>query len=175
VTLRLGQAAPDFEQDTANGSLRFHSWLDDSWGLLFCHPRDGGPISAAELAAVALLRSKWDERNVKPVALSVETSDGAWRLAHRIEASQGQMPDFPLIADSDRRVAALYDMVDLETEPDVAARYAFVIDPAKRVRLILAYPADVGRNFEEILRVIGSLQAADARARRSAGAPAGPG
>lgn len=175
MTLRLGQVAPDFEQDTANGSIRFYSWLDDSWGLLFCHPRDGGPIAAAELASVALLRSEWDERNVKPVSLSAETSDDAWRLAHEIGSRQGQTPNFPLIADSDRRVAALYDMLDLETDSDVAARHAFVIDPARRVRLILTYPPGVERNFKEILRVIGSLQAADARARRGAGATAKPG
>jgi alkyl hydroperoxide reductase subunit AhpC len=175
MTIRLGQIAPDFEQDTANGSIRFHCWLGTSWGLLFSHPRDFAPISAAELVEVARLKPEWDRRDIKPVGLSVDTADSHRAFEQDIALVEGRAFNFPVVADSDRTVADLYGMVHAETDAEATARCVFVVDPHKRVRLILTYPPGVGRNFRDILRVIDALQRADAQTRQQPAQPASGG
>jgi alkyl hydroperoxide reductase subunit AhpC len=158
MTLRLGQTAPDFEQDTANGSLRFHAWLGASWCVLLCHSRNFMPVVATEVAAAARLAPEWARRGVKLVCLSAGTAESHVAWAAEVEETQGCTIDFPLIADSDRTVGALYGMADAGEN----AHRIFVIDPARRVRLVMAYPASTGCGFGEILRAIDSLQLADA-------------
>lgn len=158
MTLRLGQTAPDFEQDTANGSIRFHVWLGASWCLLFSHPRNFMPVFATELAAVARLAPEWTRRGVKVACLSCDTAESHIAWTADVEETQGCAITFPMIADSDRSVAALYGMADAAEN----THGIFVIDPAKLVRLVVAYPASTGCNFAEILRAIDSLQLADA-------------
>jgi alkyl hydroperoxide reductase subunit AhpC len=160
MTLRLGQTAPDFEQDTANGSIRFHEWLGASWCMLFSHPQNFTPVSATELAAVARLAPEWARRGVKVVGLSADTAEGHIAWLADVEDAQSCTVGFPVIADCDRTVSALYGLADGAT----IVPAIFVIDPAKIVRLIMAYPACTGRNFVEILRAIDSLQLADAHA-----------
>ena len=162
MTIQLGQIAPDFEQESSVGPIRLHGYLGDSWGVLFSHPRDYTPVCTTELAEVARLRPEWDKRNVKPIGLSVDPVDrhGGW--AADIEETQGQKLNFPLIADADKKVSDLYGMVHPEADAAVTVRSVFVIDPAKKVRLMLTYPPSTGRNFDEILRVIDALQLTDA-------------
>ena len=162
MTIQLGQIAPDFEQESSVGPIRLHEYLGDSWGVLFSHPRDYTPVCTTELAEVARLRPEWDKRNVKPIGLSVDPVDrhGGW--AADIEETQGQKLNFPLIADADKKVSDLYGMVHPEADAAVTVRSVFVIDPAKKVRLMLTYPPSTGRNFDEILRVIDALQLTDA-------------
>ena len=162
MTIQLGQIAPDFEQDTTNGSIRFHEWLGPSWGVLFSHPKDFTPVCTTELGEVARLQPEWAKRNVKPVGLSVDTTASHARWEDDIAETQGHAMNFPMVADTDRKVANLYGMVHPETDPMLTVRSVFVIDPAKKVRLILTYPPATGRNFQEILRVIDSLQLTDA-------------
>ena len=162
MTIQLGQIAPDFEQDTSIGPIRLHEYLGDSWGVLFSHPRDYTPVCTTELAEVARLKPEWDKRNVKPIGLSVDPVDSHGGWAADIEETQGQRLNFPLIADADRRVSDLYGMVHPEADAAVTVRSVFVIDPAKKVRLMLTYPPSTGRNFDEILRVIDALQLTDA-------------
>lgn len=162
MTIQLGQTAPDFEQDTTNGSIRFHEWLGSSWGVLFSHPKDFTPVCTTELGEVARLQPEWAKRNVKPVGLSVDTTASHARWEDDIAETQGHAMNFPMVADTDRKVANLYGMVHPETDPMLTVRSVFVIDPAKKVRLILTYPPATGRNFQEILRVIDSLQLTDA-------------
>jgi alkyl hydroperoxide reductase subunit AhpC len=158
MTLRLGQTAPDFEQDTANGSIRFHAWLGASWCLLLCHSRNFLPVVASEVAAAARLAPEWAKRGVKPVCLSAGTAESHIAWVAEVEQTQGCTIDFPMIADSDLSVSALYGMA----EAGGTAHGIFVIDPARRVRLVMAYPASTGFGFGEILRAIDSLQLADA-------------
>jgi len=155
MTLRLGHTAPDFEQDTANGSIRFHDWLGASWCVLFSHPRNFMPVFATEVAAVARLAPEWARRGVKIVCLSADTAENHIRWVVDVEETQGCVVDFPMVADSDRAVAALYGMID----PAIGI---LVIDPAKIVRLSLTYPPSTGCSFTEVLRAIDSLQLADA-------------
>ena len=161
MTIQLGQIAPDFEQDTANGSIRFHPWVGPSWGLLFSYPHDFMPTAAAELIDVARLKLEWDRRAVRPVGLSVDTAESHRAFEQFIAATHGQTFNFPVVADTDLSVATLYDMVHGETDPDATASCLFLIDPRKRVRLILTHPTGVGRNFRDILRIIDGLQGAD--------------
>lgn len=162
MTVQLGQIAPDFEQDSTEGRIRFHEWLGNSWGILFSHPKDYTPVCTTELGVVARLKPEWDKRNVKVIGLSVDPADSHKGWAADIEETQGQALNFPLIADADRKVSDLYGMVHPEADPTITVRSVFVIDPNKRIRLILTYPPSAGRNFDEVLRVIDSLQLTDA-------------
>ncbi len=162
MAIQLGQTAPDFEQDTTAGKIRFHEWLGDSWGVLFSHPKDYTPVCTTELAEVARLKPEWDKRNVKPIGLSVDPVNSHAGWARDIEETQGQALNFPVIADADRKVSDLYGMVHPEADPSITVRTVFIVDPNKKVRLMLTYPPSTGRNFDEILRVIDSLQLTDA-------------
>jgi thioredoxin-dependent peroxiredoxin len=161
MSIQLGQIAPDFEAETTQGTLRFHEWLGSSWGVLFSHPKDFTPVCTTELGETARLKPEFDRRNVKVIGLSVDplTSHGEW--AADILETQGHAVNFPMIADPERKVAALYDMVHPEADPSITVRTVFVIDPNKKIRLFLVYPPSTGRNFDEILRVIDSLQLTD--------------
>lgn len=161
MTIRLGQIAPDFEQDTANGSIRFHPWIGPAWGLLFSYPRDFMPVAAEELIEVARLKLEWDRRAVRPVGLSVDTVESHRAFEQFIAATHGQTFNFPVVADTDHAVAGLYDMVHAEADPDATASCLYLIDPQKRVRLILTYPEGAGRNFRDLLRIIDKLQGVD--------------
>jgi thioredoxin-dependent peroxiredoxin len=162
VTIQLGQVAPDFEQDSTIGLLRLHDYLGSDWGVLFSHPSDFTPVCTTELAEVARLRPEWAKRHVKPIGLSVDFADSHQGWATDIEETQGQVLNFPVIADPDRSVSNLYGMVHPDSDPSITVRSVFIIDPNKTVRLILTYPPSTGRNFQEILRVIDSLQLTDA-------------
>lgn len=162
MTLQLGQIAPDFEQDTTGGRIRFHEWAGDSWVVLFSHPKDYTPVCTTELGEVARLTPEFDRRGAKVIGLSVDTADRHAGWERDIEETQGQRVTFPMIADHDRAVSDLYGMVHPEADPALTVRTVFVIDPAKKVRLMLTYPPSTGRNFAEILRVIDSLQLTDA-------------
>ena len=161
--IQLGQIAPDFEQDSTQGRIRFHEWLGSSWGLFFSHPKDFTPVCTTELGEVARLRPEWDKRNVKTIGLSVDPVDSHQGWEKDIESTQGHKLDYPMIADSDQKVAKLYDMIHPEADPTVTVRSVFVIDPNKKVRLILTYPPSTGRNFAEVIRAIDSLQLTDAQ------------
>lgn len=163
MTIQLGQIAPDFEQDSTHGRISFHDWLGESWGVLFSHPKNFTPVCTTELGEVARLRSEWDKRNVKPIGLSVDPVEAHHKWEADIAETQGTGLDFPMIADPDAKVSALYDMIHPESDPTVTVRSVFVIDPSRKVRLILTYPPSTGRNFAEILRAIDSLQLTDAR------------
>jgi len=161
MSLQLGQIAPDFTQESSQGKLHFYDYLGSSWGILFSHPKDFTPVCTTELAEVARLKPEWDKRHVKPVGLSVDTGERHAGWAADIEETQGQKLNFPVLADADRTVSDLYGMVHPEADPSVTVRSVFVIDPNKKIRLILTYPPSTGRNFQEILRVVDSLQLTD--------------
>ncbi len=162
MAIQLGQTAPDFDQDSTVGRISLHEYLGDSWGVLFSHPGDYTPVCTTELAEVARLRPEWEKRHVKPIGLSVDPLDKHAGWERDIAETQGQKLDFPVLADTDRKVSDLYGMVHPEANAMVTVRSVFVIDPAKKVRLTLTYPPSTGRNFDEILRVIDSLQLTDA-------------
>ena len=162
MAIQLGQIAPDFEQDSTQGKIRFHQWLGNSWGVLFSHPKDYTPVCTTELAEVARLKPEWDKRNVKAIGLSVDPADSHKGWEKDIEETQGQALNFPVLADADRKVSDLYGMVHPDADPSITVRSVFIIDPNKKVRLMLTYPPSTGRNFDEILRVIDSLQLTDA-------------
>jgi alkyl hydroperoxide reductase subunit AhpC len=162
MTIQLGQIAPDFEQDTTNGSIRFHEWINGSWCVLFSHPKDFTPVCTTELAEAARLRPEWQKRRVKVIGLSVDSSVSHVRWEADIEETQGPRVNFPVIADTDRKVATLYGMVHPLADPLLTVRSVFIIDPAKTIRMMMTYPPSTGRNFREILRVIDSLQLTDA-------------
>jgi alkyl hydroperoxide reductase subunit AhpC len=161
MSLQLGQTAPDFEQDSTVGRIRFHDWLGSSWGLFFSHPKNFTPVCTTELGEVARLKPEWDKRNVKPIGLSVDSVEAHGRWDKDIEQTQGQTLNFPMLADPDRRVAELYGMIHPQSDPNLTVRAVFVIDPAKKIRLMLTYPPSTGRNFAEVLRAIDSLQLTD--------------
>ncbi|MEO1969471.1 MAG: peroxiredoxin [Sphingomonadaceae bacterium] len=163
MTIQLGQTAPDFEQDSTQGRIRFHEWLGSNWGVLFSHPRNFTPVCTTELGEVARLRAEWDKRNVRPIGLSVDPVESHHKWERDIEDTQGMGLDFPMLADPDGLVSTLYGMIHPDSDPTVTVRSVFVIDPSKKVRLILTYPPSTGRNFAEILRAIDSLQLTDAR------------
>ena len=162
MSIQLGQIAPDFEQATTAGRINFHEWLGASWGVLFSHPKDFTPVCTTELGEVARLAPEWAKRNVKVIGLSVDSGENHERWADDIAETQGHALNFPLIIDGDRTVSTLYGMIHPEADPTVTVRTVFVIDPNKKVRLTLNYPPSAGRNFEEVLRVIDSLQLTDA-------------
>jgi alkyl hydroperoxide reductase subunit AhpC len=161
MSIQLGQTAPDFEQDSSVGNIRFHDYLGSSWGILFSHPKDYTPVCTTELGEVARLTPEWEKRNVKVIGLSVDTAErhGGWEKD--IEETQGQKVNFPVIADHDKKVSDLYGLIHPEADPAVTVRSVFVIDPNKKVRTIITYPPSTGRNFAEILRVVDSLQLTD--------------
>ena len=163
MSIQLGQTAPDFEADSTQGRIRFHQWLGSSWGLFFSHPKDFTPVCTTELGEVARLRPEWDKRDVKTIGLSVDPVASHHDWEKDIETTQGQKLDYPMIADTDQKVATLYDMIHPEADPAVTVRSVYVIDPNKKVRLILTYPPSTGRNFAEVLRAIDSLQLTDAQ------------
>lgn len=161
ATLRLGDIAPDFEQDSSKGKIRFHEFLGDSWGILFSHPADFTPVCTTELGYTAKLAEEFAKRNVKVLAVSVDPVDSHAKWIDDINETQNTRVDFPIIADADRKVSELYDMIHPNASTTVTVRSVFIIDPAKKVRLTLTYPASTGRNFNEILRVVDSLQLTD--------------
>jgi alkyl hydroperoxide reductase subunit AhpC len=161
ASLRLGDTAPDFEQDSSEGRIRFHEWLGNSWGVLFSHPADFTPVCTTELGLTAKLRGEFDKRGVKVIALSVDPVDSHKRWIADINDTQRTAVNFPIVADADRKVSELYDLIHPNASSTLTVRSLFVIDPSKKVRLIITYPASTGRNFDEILRVIDSLQLTD--------------
>ena len=161
ATLRLGDTAPDFTQDSTEGRIEFHKWLGDKWGVLFSHPKDFTPVCTTELGVTANLKSEFDRRNVKVLAVSVDPVQSHKDWVGDIEETQGCAVNFPILADPDRKVADLYDMIHPNANDTLTVRSVFIVDPKKKIRLILTYPASTGRNFQEILRVIDSLQLTD--------------
>ncbi len=158
MAIRLGDDAPDFTAETTEGSISFHDWLGDGWGVLMSHPADYTPVCTTELGRVANLRSEFDKRGVKVCAVSVDPVDSHEGWIKDINETQNANVDFPLIADPDRKVASLYDMIHPNADNTLTVRTVFVIGPDKKVKLTITYPASTGRNFDEILRVIDSLQ-----------------
>ena len=161
MSLRLGDIAPDFSQESTQGVINFHEWLGNSWGVLFSHPADFTPVCTTELGFTARLKPEFESRNVKAIGLSVDPVDSHQRWIGDIEETQNAKVGFPIIADQDRKVAALYDMIHPQASETTTVRSLFIIDPNKKVRLIITYPASTGRNFDEVLRVIDSLQLTD--------------
>jgi alkyl hydroperoxide reductase subunit AhpC len=160
-TLRLGDTAPDFTQDSTEGSISFHQWAGDSWVVLFSHPADFTPVCTTELGKTAALAGEFARRGVKPIAVSIDPleSHGKWVLD--INETQNTTVNFPILADADRKVAVLYDMIHPNSLANATVRSVFIIDPKHAIRATLTYPASTGRNFDEILRVIDSLQLTD--------------
>jgi alkyl hydroperoxide reductase subunit AhpC len=158
MTIRLGDIAPDFTADSTAGRIQFHEYLGDSWGVLFSHPKDFTPVCTTELGRVAALKPEFDKRNVKVLGLSVDTVEDHERWKGDIEETQGTALNFPLLADPDRTIAGLYDMIHPNANDTLTVRSVFVIGPDKKVKLTITYPASTGRNFDELLRVIDSLQ-----------------
>ena len=165
--LRIGDTAPDFEAETSEGSVRFHEWIGDSWAVLFSHPKDFTPVCTTELGYMAKVKPEFDRRKVKIIGLSVDATSDHENWAADIQATQGHAPNYPIIGDADYKVSKLYGMLPAGTEGDPAARTpadnqtvrnVYVIGPDKKVKLILVYPMTTGRNFDEVLRVIDSLQ-----------------
>ncbi|MGB1548586.1 MAG: peroxiredoxin [Alphaproteobacteria bacterium] len=161
MALHLGDTAPDFEADTTEGRIRFHEWIGDSWAVLFSHPKDFTPVCTTELGEVARLRREFSQRNVKAIGLSVDSVDSHKDWAKDIAETQGTALNFPIIADPDRKVAKLYDMMHPAHDEVYTVRTVFIIDPNKKIRLMLTYPQTTGRNFAEILRTIDSMQLTD--------------
>jgi alkyl hydroperoxide reductase subunit AhpC len=167
VALQIGSTAPDFEANTTEGRIRFHDWIGDSWAVLFSHPRDFTPVCTTELGYMAKIKPDFDRRNVKIIGLSVDPVDNHSKWADDIEDTQGHRPNYPMIGDADFNVSKLYGMLPADVEGDPTARTpadnqtvrnVFVIGPDKKIKLILVYPMTTGRNFDEVLRVIDSLQ-----------------
>jgi len=161
MAIQLGDIAPDFEQDSTEGHIHFHQWLGDSWGVLFSHPADFTPVCTTELGLTAKLKSEFEARNVKALALSVDPVDKHHEWIEDINDTQNTQVNFPILADEDRKVSQLYDMIHPNANATLTVRSLFIIDPQKKIRLIITYPASTGRNFNEILRVIDSLQLTD--------------
>ena len=158
MTIRIGDEAPNFTAETTEGTINFHEYLGNNWGVLFSHPRDFTPVCTTELGAAARLKPEFDKRGVKIIGLSVDPTDSHQEWAKDIEETQGTALNFPVIADQDKKVSDLYDMIHPNASDTVTVRSVFVIGPDKKVKLNLTYPASTGRNFDEILRVIDSLQ-----------------
>jgi alkyl hydroperoxide reductase subunit AhpC len=158
MALRIGDEAPDFTAETTEGTIRFHEWLGDSWGILFSHPKDFTPVCTTELGMVAKIKSEFDKRNTKVIGLSVDAVDDHKKWASDIEETQGAALNYPLIGDPDRKIAELYDMIHPNASDSFTVRSVFIIGPDKKIKLIITYPASVGRNFDEILRALDALQ-----------------
>jgi len=167
MALQIGALAPDFEAQTTEGKVKFHDWIGSSWALLFSHPKDFTPVCTTELGALAKLKGEFDKRGVKLMGLSVDPVDKHSKWSEDIRETQGAAPNYPMIGDTDYNVSKLYDMLPASTTGDVATRTAadnmtvrnvFVVGPDKKIKLVLVYPMTTGRNFDEVLRVIDSLQ-----------------
>lgn len=167
MTIQIGDTAPDFEAETTQGRIRFYEWAGKSWAVLFSHPKDFTPVCTTELGYMAKLKPEFDQRNVKIIGLSVDRLDSHARWASDIEETQGHAPNYPIISDSDLKVAKLYGMLPAGAKGDVsvrtpadnqAVRSVFIVGPDKKIKLIIIYPMTTGRNFDEVLRVIDSLQ-----------------
>jgi thioredoxin-dependent peroxiredoxin len=167
MTLRIGETAPDFEADTTQGKIKFHEWLGDSWGVLFSHPKDFTPVCTTELGYMAKIKPEFDKRNVKVLGLSVDPVDSHSKWAKDIEETQGTAPNYPMIGDPNLEIAKLYGMLPADLKgtsegrtpvDNLTVRNVFVVAPNKKIALILVYPMTTGRNFDEVLRVIDSLQ-----------------
>jgi alkyl hydroperoxide reductase subunit AhpC len=165
--LKIGDTAPDFMADTTEGRIKFHDWVGDSWAVLFSHPKDFTPVCTTELGYMAKLKPEFDKRNTKIIGLSVDPVDDHARWANDIKETQGHAPNYPMIGDSDLNVAKLYEMLPASTEgtskgrtpnDNMTVRNVFVIGPDKKIKLVLVYPMSTGRNFDEVLRVLDSLQ-----------------
>lgn len=161
MTIRLGDVAPDFEQDSSIGKIKFYEWAGDSWTVLFSHPADFTPVCTTELGLTAKLKSEFDRRNVKAIGLSVDPVDKHVEWIKDIEDTQSAKVSFPIIADTDKKVSVLFDMIHPNQSETMTVRSLFIIDPKKKVRLIITYPMSTGRNFNEVLRVIDALQLTD--------------
>ncbi|WP_205340171.1 peroxiredoxin [Denitrificimonas caeni] len=161
MSIQLGDTAPDFKQDSSEGLISFHEWLGDSWGVLFSHPADFTPVCTTELGFTAKLKDEFAARNVKAIALSVDPVDSHHEWIKDINETQNTRVNFPILADDDRKVSNLYDLIHPNASNTLTVRSLFIIDPNKKVRLTITYPASTGRNFHEILRVIDSLQLTD--------------
>ena len=162
ATLRLGDTAPDFQQDSTQGPIAFHAWAGDAWVVFFSHPADFTPVCTTELGKTATLSQEFARRKVKPIALSVDPLDSHHSWVQDINETQSTTVDFPILADADRKVALLYDMIHPNALANATVRSVFIIDPNKVIRATFTYPASTGRNFDEVLRVIDSLQLTDA-------------
>jgi alkyl hydroperoxide reductase subunit AhpC len=158
MALRLGDEAPDFKAETTEGPIDFYDWKGDSWAVLFSHPKDFTPVCTTELGYTAKLKPEFEKRNVKIIGLSVDSPENHEGWADDIEETQGTRPNFPIIADTDRKVSDLYDMIHPNASETTTVRSVFVIGPDNKIKLTITYPASTGRNFDEILRVIDSLQ-----------------
>ncbi len=158
MTIRLGDVAPDFSADTTDGPINFHEWLGDSWGILFSHPKDFTPVCTTELGAFAARKSEFDSRNTKIIGVSVDDVASHQQWKGDIAETQGTALNFPIIGDEERKVATLYDMIHPNANDTLTVRSVFIIGPDKKVKLTLTYPASTGRNIDEIIRVLDSLQ-----------------
>jgi thioredoxin-dependent peroxiredoxin len=158
MALRIGDEVPDFTADTTEGPVKFHDWIGNSWAILFSHPKDFTPVCTTELGEVARIKPEFEKRNVKVIGLSVDPADSHKKWAEDIKETQGQTLNFPVIADADRKVANAYDMIHPNASETFTVRSVFVIGPDKKVKATLTYPASTGRNFDEILRLVDSLQ-----------------
>jgi alkyl hydroperoxide reductase subunit AhpC len=161
MAIRLGDTAPNFQADTTEGPIDFYDWKGDDWAVLFSHPKDFTPVCTTELGYMASIKPEFDKRNVKILALSVDPLDSHDEWSKDIQETQGTAPNYPLIGDPDREVADLYEMIHPNANDTLTVRSVFVIDPNNKIRLTLTYPASTGRNFDEVLRVIDSLQLTD--------------
>ena len=161
MTLRLGDTAPNFEQDSSEGTINFYDYLGDSWGILFSHPADYTPVCTTELGFTAKLKDEFSKRNVKAIALSVDDAESHQGWIKDINETQNTTVNFPILADKDRKISTLYDFIHPNASETLTVRSLVIIDPNKKVRLIITYPASTGRNFHEVLRVVDSLQLTD--------------
>jgi len=161
MAIRIGDVAPDFTAETTQGTINFHEWLGDSWGILFSHPKDFTPVCTTELGMAAKLKPEFEKRNVKILGLSVDPLESHKEWEKDIEETQGAEVNFPMIADPERKVATLYDMIHPNASDTFTVRSVYIVGPDKKVKLVLTYPASVGRNFAELLRVIDALQMAE--------------
>lgn len=161
MAIQIGSIVPDFEQDSTAGRIKFHDWIGDSWAILFSHPKDFTPVCTTELGTAAKLKGEFDKRNCKMIAVSVDDVKSHEGWVGDIEDTQQTKMNFPILADPDRKVANLYGMIHPEANDTLTVRSVFIIDPKKRARAIVVYPASTGRNFQELLRVLDSLQLTD--------------
>ena len=161
MAVHIGAVAPDFTQESTQGTIKFHEWAGKDWVILFSHPKDFTPVCTTELGAVSKLKPEFEKRNIKAIGVSVDPVDSHKKWIADIEDTQGVNMNFPILGDADKKVSTLYDMIHPEWNDTLTVRSVFIIDPNKKVRLIITYPASTGRNFQEILRVIDSLQLTD--------------
>jgi alkyl hydroperoxide reductase subunit AhpC len=161
MALHIGSVAPDFTQESTEGTINFHNWIGNNWAILFSHPKDFTPVCTTELGMVAKLKPEFEKRHIKAIGVSVDNVESHKKWIGDIEQTQGVKMNFPVLGDSDKKVSKLYDMIHPEWNDTLTVRSVFIIDPNKKIRLIITYPASTGRNFQEILRAIDSLQLTD--------------